>query len=1048
MTEKVFAFDLGKASIGICARDGNKLLELKSLIIPRDFAMTSDFRSRRRAFRTRIAHKKREDWLNKIWLRNGLEIINPKDWRITKEFSKKNEQIIYNSACLRIALLQEKSLEPWQIYKALRSAIQHRGYDKDCAWAKNLKNGNNENPSEQADNEENQKGISEYQDELNTFIKKSEFFYPCYYEAFLMGLWNPESPNDLNLQINHLTKNVRQKGRVAPRNLVEKELRALYLQAQKQLIQLQKTTVGEFLYGPSKEAYASIKNPKYFSLRGSEWDAQGVLSQKIPRFDNRLMSKCRLLPLRNTCNAKDQLNLEFGLLMKLKNLRFTDSDGVHQRSLTAEELKNMFEELKSNLDSPNITITKLKKALKQVIGDFYDVNMFGGDWKFSKSGRSSFCRPALKIVCEILLNGINPCEFNYSKYIQSSSNENHNNQITEEELAKMFDRLPKQWSNFSIQDNRYEFLDASREDREAEINKTIGSINNPIVRNRLQFFYNNLKKLERDYGKPNKVILEFVRGKDSLQGGKNSKQFEKLIKENEKINDEKASRLKDCNIKVSKKNIEKLKLHDEQNGTCPYTGQALVGSSLDNYEVDHIAPMSGNISADSFYNKVLCLASANQAKGNRTPYEWLSNNPDAWKEFQSRIESMKLGTRKKKILLSATAREDVDSYNGLAETAYMARMCQKIVSLYFNWGLQTEGDTRNIYVCSGKETAAIRNKYKLNNLLLSDEDRSNLDREAVIKKNRENKLHHALDAYCISYSQSIKFDKSKNHFENELDKWYCQGLDESLPEFKELFSKTYPKYIRRNTKELDPNETIYGLKSKPNSKNGKTEYYITVRKDIIKYLTEKKSTKEIEKRIKKLWDEDLSDDLENNLKIISSSDSWFENWVSFLNQYHHPIRQSKIRKVIIVESKHEEYQLDRNGRKYIEKYKDYGKPGATLGQFKRTKMHQGQFIYFDKKNRAKVMAIYGHQSLKALLEEISENDMKLYKQGMKFFSGCDLLIPEDFQGEKKRIYPQGIYKLNSMESSGKTKILNKNGQEIETHVKHLIASGFQAIEKV
>ncbi len=1054
MTEKIFAFDLGKASIGICAREDHKILELQSLIIPAEFAMTSDFRDRRRAKRTREAHIKRETWLNKIWLEAELEPLSKNDYRFTKEFATKNETIIYNSASLRIALLQGQNLEAWQIYKALHSAIQHRGYDPK-QWKENSKSKQDElDEQSKKDEEENKKGIGKYEEDLKSYIgENQEYHYPCYYEAYLMGLWSPTNPSEFKLQMNHLAKTVRMKGRVAPRNLVEKELRELFIQAQKQLPKLQNINVDEFLFGPSQIAYASLKQAEYFKLRGTEWDAQGVLSQKIPRFDNRLMNKCRLLPLRNTCNAQEPLNLKFGLLMRLKNLKFTDSDGVAQRSLTVEELNKMFNELESSLKNkaPKITLDKLKKTLKASVGNVYEVNMFGGDWKFKKSGRSSFCRPALTIVCDILSSGIDPKNFDYSKYIQNHDSENCKLGITKTELEEMFKKLPERWENFSILDNRYEFLDISKEDREEEISHVIGSVNNPIVRNRLQIFLNNLKRLENTHGKPDKVIFEFIRGSAGLQGSKTANEFEKFIKQNEKINDEKVAKLKDVGLTVNKKNIEKLKLLDEQDSKCPYTGKALIPAEIDSYEVDHISPLSGDISADSMFNKVLCLAIANQQKGNHTPYEWLSKDIDTWKEFQSRISSMKkLGKKKLKILLSADAHEQVESYNGLAETAYMSRLCQQIVSLYFNWGLQTEGDARRIVVSNGKETAAIRRKYNLNKLLISAEERANLDRKEQIKKNRSNPLHHALDAYCISYSQTVKFDKSKQYYENELDKWECEGLKDSLGEFKQKFTEICPRYVRKNTKELYPNETIYGMKFKSDPQTGKALYYMTVRKDLVQYLAEKKKSKdEVIKRIVKLWDEEIQGDLEQKFEDISQSANWFEDWTKFLGNYHHPKRQSKIRKIVIIDSTPSEgFATDSNGRRFIDKYKDYGKLNKTKGQFKQTKAHQGQIIYYNTKNIAKVKPIYGHESLKLVQKSLKENGYKLYKPDMIFRSGCDLIIPTEFQGEKGKKFASGVYNLNTMESSGTTKLTNRNGETFKSHINHLTKANFQVMEYV
>jgi hypothetical protein len=56
--ETVFGFDLGKGSIGYCARRGTEIIDLGSMLIPAEHASTQDIAKRRRAFRTRQAHKK------------------------------------------------------------------------------------------------------------------------------------------------------------------------------------------------------------------------------------------------------------------------------------------------------------------------------------------------------------------------------------------------------------------------------------------------------------------------------------------------------------------------------------------------------------------------------------------------------------------------------------------------------------------------------------------------------------------------------------------------------------------------------------------------------------------------------------------------------------------------------------------------------------------------------------------------------------------------------------------------------------------------------
>ena len=53
----VWAFDLGKGSIGEAVRRGTEFLHKESLLIPAEFAETKTAAGRRRMFRTRQAHK-------------------------------------------------------------------------------------------------------------------------------------------------------------------------------------------------------------------------------------------------------------------------------------------------------------------------------------------------------------------------------------------------------------------------------------------------------------------------------------------------------------------------------------------------------------------------------------------------------------------------------------------------------------------------------------------------------------------------------------------------------------------------------------------------------------------------------------------------------------------------------------------------------------------------------------------------------------------------------------------------------------------------------
>lgn len=190
----IWSFDLGKASIGEAVRflsdDPNdprnhEFLHKASLLMPAEFASTKEAAARRRMWRTRQAHKAREAWLDEVWSAAGQtplkaravhplkdpttgkerwELNPPADYPMEREFAPRQFRTdkignvvaitypngkakdgapaatkddfvkCYTSSLLRIKLLRwkegEPKWEPWQIYKALHSAIQRRGYPK------------------------------------------------------------------------------------------------------------------------------------------------------------------------------------------------------------------------------------------------------------------------------------------------------------------------------------------------------------------------------------------------------------------------------------------------------------------------------------------------------------------------------------------------------------------------------------------------------------------------------------------------------------------------------------------------------------------------------------------------------------------------------------------------------------------------------------------------------------------------------------------------------------------------------------------------------
>lgn len=1028
MGKRVFAFDMGKASIGYCVREELDIKEANSIIIDKDHSDISSLRERRRVKKTLNAHKAREEFFINLWKSCGLEPLNTKDEKFKKEFANKNENIIYTSCLLRIALLQNKKLEKWQIFKALYNSIQRRGYDPNLAWKS----------AQTDDDKENQELIKKYTQENKTeLIQNEEYKYPCYYDAKRLGLWDESSPNNFKRTVNqeNIIK-VRTTSYVAPRQLIEKELHQLWENAQTQIPELNKYSANEFLYGEYKEAYGSYVNPDFKQYMGTNHDWQGVLGQKIPRFDNRIIAKCKLLPKRNVCKANTIENASLVLLMKLKNLRVTDKSG-NKIVLSPEAIKQIYEnwllKVDKNIskmkekciqngkepdkDDKKLDTTITKKEIEDVIKTSISDKI--EPMKVNIAGRSSFCKRACNIMIKFILGGyLYPQEMDINEFIDS---ENCQNGITKEEIQNMLSKIGD-WNNLYIPDNRGEYINNSENTR-VKTDLMIGDITNPIVRNRLQIFRDLLLSLERDYGKPDEVIFEFVReGADnSLFGKAKAQAAEANIKAMEKQNQILVEELKRADS-YSPINFEKLKLLKTQGMMCIYSGKPIGINDFDKCEIDHIYPrtMGGN---DALYNKVLCYRKENQDKGGRTPYEWLSSDKEKWANYVYRLNGIKKSLGKKKFELLTSKPKDceklIDSYNGLAETAHIARIAQQITAFCFNWGLQVEGEKRHIFVNNGTSTNAIRRRYNLNSLLGNN-----------AKKNRDNDKHHALDAICISFSRDFKYDKESEKdvikgFTREMVK---EVIDEIIP-----YPYTNKKPFKGN---LRPLETIYGLRTYGDKS------YITQRVAI-------DSIEQKDKKIKSIIDKAIKNDLLEKLTLKMKPDEW----VNMLQNYIHPTKKTRVKKVMIIVSEGE-IEKDSNGKERIGEFCDFGTKG-TNHQFKHSKGHKGQILYFTDKGAVKVMPVYANMKTQDVKDKLLALGRKLYNKGEMFYSGCLVEVEKPFNatvyyketdenGKDKTIsvkqeVPAGIFKLRTIMSDGTIKLENNCGLEILSSAKVLTA---------
>jgi len=367
-----WGYDLGKGSIGEVVRlkkTGKVDFPHKKVwLFPPDFGRrgpttkTGTPASRYRAWKTRNAHKKREEWLDEIWQAGGMTILHGRQvavaggtWRLVQKGDPRLEseavgtkpEDCCSSCLLRIRLLRPgEKLVDWQIYKALRAAIQKRGYTS-VPWERGGKPKENLTSEEQAETDKGNARWTKFAGLPEIQRLGKDFQLPCYYDAFHLELWSPGTPHKdcngvVNAAANEHTRKVIFDGAAVEREvlLLAKNAVALFPQLQdgfqkvmdkykqsvrervaninarralhnKPVIHIPlrggATSFGELLaFGvggrpntPDDKRRIASWDPtiqKDMGLKpGSPQDQKAGLGQIVARFENRLRAECALI---------------------------------------------------------------------------------------------------------------------------------------------------------------------------------------------------------------------------------------------------------------------------------------------------------------------------------------------------------------------------------------------------------------------------------------------------------------------------------------------------------------------------------------------------------------------------------------------------------------------------------------------------------------------------------------------------------------------------------------------------------------------------------
>jgi CRISPR-associated endonuclease Csn1 len=254
--------------------------------------------------------------------------------------------------------------------------------------------------------------------------------------------------------------------------------------------------------------------------------------------------------------------------------------------------------------------------------------------------------------------------------------------------------------------------------RDATLNddeKKYGKIANPAVHmilNQLRHVVNDIISLQGC--RPSEICIEVAR--DVGLSEKQKKELEKRQKENKDGNDKAKKHLKEYGLKISKVNILKYRLADQQGWKDGYS-TAGIPANFNGFEIEHLIPKTRG-GTDAFANLSLVNQTDNGAKGNSFPYEYLSGKkpPEELREIIKAARS--LPDNKKWRFEKDAADKMHDDGDPDESTRYLTdtRYVTKLALRYLRAILDRPTNENGIIALRGSDTAKLRHAWNLDGI--------------------------------------------------------------------------------------------------------------------------------------------------------------------------------------------------------------------------------------------------------------------------------------------------------------------------------------------
>lgn len=322
---------------------------------------------------------------------------------------------------------------------------------------------------------------------------------------------------------------------------------------------------------------------------------------------------------------------------------------------------------------------------------------------------------------------------------------------------------------------------------------------NPVVLRAVTQTRKVINAIIDKYGSPTQIYIETAR--DLAKSFDERDKLKKLQNDKAKDNEEIKNKIKNT-FKFEPKpfDIVKYKLWQEQNCKCAYSRESISAENLfvENYvQVDHIIPFSRCFD-NSYNNKVLVLASENQAKKNMTPFEYMGENKEKWHAFETFVNSTYKNNYKKRQNLLITKFDAGKTEEFLQRNLNDTRYISKFMYNYISDNLKfADGPSkRKVININGAATATLRHLWGLE------------------KKREESDKHHALDAVVIACATYKNIQRISDY--SKRKELYIKDNDDKYMYNSSIDLKTpWPKFreeVMARMEDLDNNGELYALK--------------------------------------------------------------------------------------------------------------------------------------------------------------------------------------------------------------------------------------------